>query len=163
MIELYLPDYYKSFNLTAIDPATITKYNALGKPIFMPVYLNNIHLPVSPMISVQLSKNIELTRLAGSTERGSIKQAISIEDYKITIRGWLKSDDMNVPEDDFRQLRELWEQNASIPIDCLLTDIFDITRVVIISMVLPEQRAQNVVFYEIECISDDDFILEYND
>ena len=164
MVEIYLPDYYKSFNVKYIDSANITKYNALGKPIFMPVKLDGVDLPEAPIVTIQPGILVEKTTLAGGEFKGSVKQGIGLDDYIITIRGWVKSDDNNYPEEKVRMIKDLILQKKSLSIDCLITKLFEIYKVVVYGRPsFPEVKAQNVQFYEFECLSDEDFVLDYND
>lgn len=159
----YIPDYFKNFKLSSLDQAVVTRHNALGKPMFMPVSINNWQLPEDPIINVQLNKIIVKTALAGNTRRGSVKQLINMDDYRIGIRGFVQQVNSNeYPEEAVRKLKELFEIGSSLKISCRLTDLFEIDRIVIESASFPEQRGKNVQFFEISALSDEDFILIYD-
>lgn len=134
-----------------------------GRTVFMPIRIGDLVLPNEPSISISSRKNIVETPLAGSTRRGVVKELIAIEDWQITIRGIaLNFDSVLVyPEDQVKALRDLYEQNAALTIDCALTSLMGIYRIVMKEFSLPEMIGiQHAQAYQFTCVSDEDFILE---
>ncbi len=143
-------------SLQAVNPLT-------GKAYFMPIRLGGVLLPNEPTIVITGRKNILETPLVGSTRKGTVKELISIEDYDITIRGIainLKSK-LVYPEDEVKGLNDLFNLNESLSIECALTNLFGIYRLVIKQVSFPEMRGvQHAQAFEFNCVSDEDFILE---
>ncbi len=134
-----------------------------GKPIFMPVKIGDFVLPNEPSISFVSRKNIVSTPLTGSTRRGTVKELINIEDWVITIRGIaINFDSKNFyPEDQVKGLNDLYNKNEALPIQCALTSLLGIYRVVIREFQLPEMVGiQHAQAYQFVLESDEDFILE---
>lgn len=144
-------------SLQAVNPLT-------GKAYFMPIRLGGVLLPNEPTITITPSKNILKTKLTGSTRKGTVKELTSIEDYDITIRGIainLKSK-LVYPEDEVKALHDLFLRNESLEIECALTNLLGIYRIVIEKgPILTEMRGvQHAQAYEFQCVSDEDFRLE---
>lgn len=139
----------------------LSRKNALGREMFMPLTLGTWELPVEPIMSITGSKRIVETPLAGNTRRGNVLELINTESYLVRIRGMLiNHTGTDYPENDVKQLFELYEKNESINVLCDLTTIFEIERIAIKELRLPEMvGVQNAQAYELLCVSDEDFIL----
>lgn len=134
-----------------------------GQPLFMPVQIGGLVLPNEPTIYIFGRKNVVETSLVGSTRRGTVKELIGVDDYSITIRGIaINYDDNKVyPEDQVKAIHDLYLQNESLEIQCGLTSLLGIYRVVIKHIALPEMIGiQHAQAYELQCVSDEDFLLE---
>lgn len=134
-----------------------------GKPLFMPVRLGGLILPNEPTIRITGTKLITETPLAGSTRRGTVKELISIGDYNITIRGVAINDGQKniYPEDSVKALNDLFLRGESLAIECAMTNLFGIYRLVIKEVDFPEMiGVQHAQAYEFLCVSDEDFDLE---
>lgn len=134
-----------------------------GRPLFMPMRLGGVLLPNEPTLIISSRKNIVETALAGSTRRGTVKELISIEDWAVTIRGVAINFESKLvyPEDQVKALRDLYERNEALPVECALTSLLGIDRLVIREMTLPEMIGiQHAQAYQFTCTSDEDFILE---
>jgi hypothetical protein len=132
------------------------KRDYYGTPYFMPIRINGIWLPNSPAMSVHALKKIVSTQVVGV---GTVKELISIDDYKLTIKGFAinyESDDY--PYQDVQLLRELFGLNRSLKIESKLCEVFEINMVVIESLRLPDMVGkQNIQPFEINLLSDKDF------
>ncbi|MBX2904995.1 MAG: hypothetical protein KF744_03095 [Taibaiella sp.] len=117
-----------------------------------------------PVISIETTKTIVKTQLV--ERRGTVKEQINISDYIITIRGLIIGDD-TFPEKDISTLRDIYERNTAISIQCLLTDIFLLRpdrsgsdQVVITDLKFPATGSSETVRpYELKLISDEIFNL----
>lgn len=141
----------------------IAASSPLGRPLFMPVQIGDLVLPNEPTIYIVGSKNIIETPLAGNIRRGAVKELINTNDYSVTIRGIAINYNSTLvyPEDQVRDINELFLEDQSLEIKCALTAILGIYRVVIRQVVFPEMRGiQHAQAYELQCVSDEDFILE---
>ena len=101
--------------------------------------------------------------MVGSTRRGTVKELISMDDWVVTIRGIaLNYKSVAVyPEDQVKQLRDLFERRESLKTESALTNLIGIYRLVIKEMFLPEMIGiQHAQAYEFQCVNDEDFILE---
>jgi hypothetical protein len=135
----------------------------LGESLFMPVALGGVLLPNEPTISLSSSKTIVETPLVSSTRHGTVKELISIDDWRITLRGIAITDtDTEIyPEDWIDKLHKLYLRNESVEIVCGLTQLLNIQRVVIKNFELPEMIGiQHAQAYQLELVSDYEFILE---
>jgi hypothetical protein len=134
-----------------------------GQPIFMPMRLGNLILPNEPSVTISSRKNIVETALTGSTRRGTVKELISIEDWSVVIRGVAINYNSKefYPEDIVKSLKDLYEINESLEVQCALTRLLGIYRLVIREFTLPEMIGiQHCQAYQFICTSDEDFILE---
>lgn len=166
------PDAYENLPAGSDDEGTefINMRNSLsannpltGEPFFMPVRLGGVVLPNEPTLYIGARKNIVETPLVGSVRRGTVKELIAEEDYDIVIRGIAINyrSKLVYPEDTVKALHNLYQRNESLEIQSALTNLLGIYRVVIRSFTLPEMIGfQHAQAYELQCVSDDDFILE---
>ena len=76
-----------------------------GREVFMPVTLGDQFLPYV-WLNIKASKNIIETPL--TERRGSVKELISIDDYRIGIKGFVIGHDGAFPEKDVENLRKLF-------------------------------------------------------
>lgn len=127
----------------------------------MPTALNGWQLPNEPHISISGNKKVVSTSLAGNKRRGSVKEIINTNDYKIVIKGVIINPVSDVyPFDEVEQLQELFELNEAIEITNALTDKIGIKNVVLTDLSIPAMVGKpNRQNYQISCISDEDFIL----
>jgi hypothetical protein len=148
-----------------------------GREYFMPVTikypgtadaggeLKKWELPF-PVITIASRKNIVETPL--TERRGTVKELINTEDYEITIRGFIVATGNEFPESEVTTLRNIYEQNVALSIECPLTDIFLLRpdrggsdQVVIKQLRLPEVTGiKNIRPYELLLVSDEPFSLE---
>ena len=119
-----------------------------------------------PVISVASRKTIVETPL--TERRGTVKELINIQDYEITIKGFIINSDGNeFPENDVITLRNIYEQNIALSIQCPLTDIFLLRpdrsgsdQVVIRELTFPAiTGVKNVRAYQLRMVSDEAFNL----
>lgn len=133
-----------------------------GQSIFMPIQIGGVLLPNEPTISFSKKKRIVETALVGSTRRGTVKELISSDDWEIVIRGVSVNhvSALYYPEDEVNALNELDAREEAMEINCALTQLLGIDRIVIKSFRLLEMvGVQHAQAYEFQCVSDDDFIL----
>ncbi len=151
--------------------------DALGREYFMPVTLvypdtgNNgqqqFDLPY-PVVAIQSRKTVVETPL--TERRGTVKELINCTDYEITIKGFMIGIGINgdFPENQVMQLREVYEQNLALSIQCPLTDIFLLRpdrkgsdQVVLMELDFPPLPGiKNVRPYRLRLVSDEAFSLE---
>jgi hypothetical protein len=146
--------------------------DALGTEFFLPVTITysgstaqqQWNLPY-PVISLNSRKTIVETPL--TERRGTVKELINIQDYEITIKGFIISATDDFPENDVMTLRSVYEQNMALSIKCPLTDIFLIRpdrsgsdQVVIRELkFLAITGVKNIRPYELVMVSDEPFNL----
>jgi hypothetical protein len=127
-------------------------------------FLKSWQLP-NPIISITSKKTVIDTPL--TERRGTVKELINIQDYEITVRGFIIGIANEFPEHDVTTLRNIYEQNTALSIQCPLTDIFLLRpnrsgsdQVVITDLKLPAIAGiKNVRPYEIRMMSDEPFNL----
>ena len=138
--------------------------DVLGRPYFMPVRLNGVILPY-PVMSIRGKKTIVQTPL--TRQNGTVKELISTNDYIINIKGLLIGTDGAWPEEDIKQLMNLYRMGESLSIESALTDLILLGperggshQVVISSLSFPESKGtQHVTGYSMELLSDCNFEL----
>lgn len=144
--------------------STLWQQDWRGRWYFMPVVfrhdkIGKVEIPCA-LISVTGRKNIVETQLVG--RKGSVKELINLEDYKVSIAGFIQSRDGTWPEADIALVRDLYNVNESVELRCALTDlVFDEDdRVVITSIDLPAmQGVQDGQVIRLECTTDKPFEL----
>ncbi len=135
-----------------------------GRWYFMPVVFEHkavgqVEIPHA-LISVTGQKNIVETQLVG--RKGSVKELINLEDYKITIAGFVQSRDGTWPEDEIARMRDLYNVNESVDLLCALTDeiLDEDDRVVITGIEFPSTPGiEDGQVIRIECTTDKPFEL----
>lgn len=137
----------------------------LGYAFTMPVgfKINGtlIQLPWEPIVSIDSSKIIKETPLAGNTRRGSVIEVINSTNYEINIAGHCYDNTHSgYPSAQVELLKTLDNYAGSIEIISELTDIFEITNVVIKKLSLPAMQGKPFVQnFTMQLISDEDFLL----
>ena len=159
------------FDASYTAQASSSKLNATpftdldrGREYFLPVYLGGVQLPL-PLIRIQGRKNIVETAMVN--REGTVKELISTDDFRISIRGLCVGMNNQWPEDDITALQKLYAKNKSHSIACVLTDIFLLKpkregsdKVVINDLEILETRGfKNVVGYRMDLTSDNPFSL----
>lgn len=135
-----------------------------GRWYFMPVVFEHrgvgrVEIPHA-LISVTGQKNIVETPLVG--RKGSVKELINLEDYKISIAGFIQSADGTWPEDDIVRMRDLYNVNESVELLCALTDLIldEDDRVVITKIDFPSTPGiEDGQIVRLECATDKPFEL----
>lgn len=118
-----------------------------------------------PIVSVNSRKTIVETPL--TERRGTVKELINIQDYEISVKGFIIGAGNNFPENDIITLRTIYEQNAPLSIRCPITDVFLLRpgrngsdHVVITDLKFPPVTGiKNVRPYELRMVSDEPFNL----
>lgn len=132
----------------------------------MPVFLQNnelnksIELP-NAIVSVSGKKTIVSTVLAGKAGK-VVNEHIYNGAYEITIRGIITDRDNPFPAGAIDEIKELYEQDERIEMQCAMTDIFlqDDDNVIIKSVRFPEMKGiEKAQAYELQLMSDKDFEL----
>lgn len=139
-----------------------------GREVFMPITLGDLFMPYVWM-SVSGSKRIIETPL--TERRGSVKELISIDDYRFSIKGFVIGHDGTFPEKDIEDLRKLFELNEAIEMKCPLSDIFLLTadgngqdRVVITELTIHEAKGiEHVRGFDMTVVTDQELELELID
>lgn len=129
-----------------------------GQLAFMPIWLDNKLLPIT-RISISRRKIIKETSITG--RMGSVKEIIRSDDYNITIQGLAFGENRNFPEEEVYMLKQLADQNRSLNIRSVITDLFleEKDQVVITDINFPAARSEHVQPWEIKLLSDEVFDL----
>src|SRR5665213_2627555 len=147
-----------------------------GVQIWLPTRLYVGSQPVSylPYSVIKISGKKTIIRTPLPERIGTVKEQYNIDDYRISIKGFLIGDTIGAagfPEDDLYNLKQLYEAQTAVTIDNALTNIFlankalnsfEQRRVVITSLELPEVQGgrKNVRPFVLEMESDSVFTLE---
>lgn len=103
--------------------------DALGRWLFMPVKLKHPDIETEgntfelehAVINVTGKKNIVETALVG--RKGSVKELISTDDYKISIAAFIQGNDGTYPDEKIRQLKDIYDIDESLELICALTGL----------------------------------------
>ena len=159
-IPNYKANDFQDISILENDNYT-NKKDILGRSLFDEIILDNISLDIA-RLNLSMQKTIVKTVVAGRA--GTVKELISAQDYRITIKGLFYNFDSNkYPESQVEKLKEIYEKNTAIEIKSRLANIFEITKVVIESLSFEEQKQQNIQAYSIILVSDDDFTAILNE
>jgi hypothetical protein len=149
--------------------------SSLGTPLFFPMTIDGVLLPNAPMITVSSTKQVVKTAVAGRDY--SVKEVISIDDYKINIKGIATNyDPINgvaknsdsiyeeFPEDWLVLLNNLYKRKRSekandtisLPVACDYLRMLGIHYLVIEKISFPPMiGVQSAFAYEMEAMSDE--------
>jgi hypothetical protein len=154
--------------LTAFQDKDENKLSRLGAPLyarsengqlfFMPVWLNEILLPICT-ISGSSKKVIVETPLTG--RQGTVKELIRCEDYQFRVQGICFGYNRELPEEKIQELKDLFEVTRSVKIKSAFTDIFVREGYVVVTDInFPECKGvEHVRGFELSLISDESFDL----
>lgn len=93
----------------------------LGREFFLPLKLEGVLIPFA-VVGVVCKKILVETPMP---ERGgSVTELISIDDYQISLKGLLITDDGTYPEEEVFDMHAIFQINRSLRMECVLTDIF---------------------------------------
>jgi len=164
---------------TDSDADLATPAPQLGRPIQSELTLElgseRLKFTIPPIITVQGSLNIVETVVAGLD--GAIKEITSVNDYVLSIRGFLSSTSYTdissegysyrlnpdeFPEGELRQLRRFCESKQSLKVlESRLLSYFNIKKVLIRTWGFPELEGYTFMIpFELDVVSDTDFVLE---
>ncbi len=155
-------EYYMPVTVKYPDNSQLSQQN--GSAGNVQGVLKTWELPY-PVISIYSRKTMIETPV--TERRGTVKELINIQDYDITIKGFIITKANEFPENDVTTLRNIYEQNAALSIQCPLTDIFLLRpdrsgsdQVVITELKFHEVSGiKNVRPYELRLLSDEPFNL----
>lgn len=157
-VSTYAP-YQKQY----INGTRLYAQDALGRWYFMPVTLKypggEYELP-NAILTVTGKKNIVETQLVG--RKGSVKELISIDDYKVSIAAFIQSADGRYPDAEIARIDKIYNISQSIELVSAFTDILfkDEKRIVINSVSYPPlQGVEDAFAVKMECETDEPFQL----
>jgi hypothetical protein len=129
-----------------------------GQLFFMPVWLNDILLPICT-ISGNSKKVIVETPLTG--RRGTVKELIRCEDYQFRVQGICFGYNREFPEEKIQELKDLFEITRSVRIKSAFTDIFIKDGYVVVTDInFPDTKGvEHVKGFELSLVSDESFEL----
>jgi hypothetical protein len=157
---------------------SLLKETLKGIPVFLPVRFSDpggllMHLPYCV---VRISGKKTVTRTALPERQGTVKELYNIDDYSISIKGFIIGQNRQFPEAELLQFKRVFEGRHSIQIDNALTNIFldgsgqdlkqdEQRRVAILEFDLPEVQGGrlHVRPFSLSLESDHVFTLEWQD
>lgn len=150
----------------AIQNGTTQRTNAeivrelSGTPFYLPVTLDGLLLEHCVM-SLTAQKIIVETPMVN--RRGSVKELISADDYRIMLDGFFYRADGTYPDTEIDALVAIFDKNVSVALRSALSDYFLLAedKVVIKKLDFPQQKGKvNVKYWKMELVSDSIFELE---
>jgi hypothetical protein len=136
----------KAQQLQFTAKGSLIKEQLQGIEIMLPVRFYDgskllMHLPFT-VVKINGKKTIIETPLG--ERRGTVKEQFNIDDYSISVKGFLIDEDRNFPETQLEQLRSLYETSNAITLDNALTNIF------LTDPELKEDEQRRVVIYDFD-------------
>jgi hypothetical protein len=143
----------------------------MGKEIWLPVTFLNLPADVVaggklllPYSVIKIAGKKTIVKTALSERRGTVKELFSIDDYSISIKGFLIDENRVWPEEELSVLKRLFETQEAVHLDNALTNIYldKDTRVVIEDFDLPEVEGgrKHIRPFSMKLESDSIFTLE---
>ena len=150
-------------NKNSIGTAKIGRTH-LGTPFFMDVEIDKTRLPNEPLLTFSTQKRIIQTVVVGSQNRGTVKELISANDYKIKIEGvCIEPGKREYPTDQVNKIIKLCQLQEALEFKNDLAQLLGIEKIVITGYNLDKMEGQPYSQrYTIDAISDDDFFAELN-
>ncbi len=136
--------------------------NFLGIPFFMDVNVNGERLPNEPLLTFSTQKRIVQTVVVGSENRGTVKELISANDFKIKIEGvCIEPGKREYPMSQVNKIITLCRQQKALEFENVLARELGITKIVITGYNIDKMEGRPYSQkYTIDAISDDDFYAE---
>lgn len=149
----------------------VTDYN--GVEIWLPVWFRNLPAGIGengalflPYTVVKISGKKTIIKTPLTERRGTVKEQYNIDDYSISIKGFLIDQARQWPEKELRDIKALFETQQAVSLDNALTNVFldRNDRVVIENLDIPEvEGGRNAVRpFAMQLESDAVFTLELN-
>ncbi|RTL47459.1 MAG: hypothetical protein EKK39_14235 [Sphingobacteriales bacterium] len=118
---------YGSYDTITTSTGGILRENLLGTEIWLPTSLqmsNGLWFDI-PYCSVRFMGSSTWVETPMAERRGSVKELYSIDDYKITIKGFFIDKSARIfPEEDLKKLKQLHEMGEAFSIYNALINIF---------------------------------------
>ncbi|WP_053404999.1 DUF6046 domain-containing protein [Persicobacter sp. CCB-QB2] len=139
-------------------------WDLFGQPIICPIQLDGIylgsgesgHINLQPMMVIDAKKRMTKSYIPGGDHRGSVKEFIAVDDYKIKITGILLNhrDRGQYPHSEASILRSIWKKNTALDFSCVITN--ELFQYVVIEKLKFKElsMAPGYQRYEIELVSD---------
>jgi len=148
---------------TSLRKSNLSKISKYSKAVvFDPLYVNGVELP-NCVFTIDYKNNIVYTPLTGFN--GSVKQLMGNDDYRINVLGICINETENVyPEDQIKQLKSIASFGKSMEVVNSILGMLDIHKVVLESLrFIQKEGQQNALGYELQMVSDFDYIANIND
>jgi hypothetical protein len=156
--------------VTQIKGSALTA-DYLGKEVWLPIKFVNLNSTVFgaselllPYAVIEMDAKKTIVKTALAERRGTVKELYSIDDFTISIKGFLIDNNRVFPEEELTILNKLWELNEAIEFDNALSNIFldKDTRVVIEDLKLPavENGWKHIRPFSMKLESDSIFTLD---
>lgn len=112
----------------------------------------------SAVCSVSRKKTIVETAIAG--RNGTVKEAVSAQDYEIDVTLTLISTADEYPEEGMRRLASLADERSAVYVDSAFLRLFDIDRAVITELKVEQETYGNTQEVTLKLVSDEDYEVE---
>jgi hypothetical protein len=125
IVEPYsIPSAVADSNFSAKGSILSETYN--GVEVWLPVrfYDGPSLLMFLPYTVISITGKKTIVETAVAERKGTVKELFSLDDYSISIKGFLIGKDRKWPEDQMEQLKALYEKSSALTIDNALTNIF---------------------------------------
>lgn len=155
----YIGEGYSQPVETAESATYSNVISASGRPYWQDVVLDGWRLPFEPILTISGSKRIIQTVISGSGRRGTVKELICDDDFKITLQGMFIGQD-GYPFEDITRLNQIISKSSALEFESVISDLFGIEKVVIKSFKFPHTKGGKNQGYKLDLVSDLDFLAE---
>lgn len=131
-----------------------------GRPFWQDVVIDGWRLPFEPIVTITGSKRIVKTVISGSGRRGTVKELICDNDFKLTIQGMFIGKQGHYPTDDITRLKQIIDKPASLEFESIISDLMGVEKVVIEDYKFPHTKGGANQAYQLDLNSDLDFMAE---
>jgi hypothetical protein len=117
-----------------------------GVEILLPVrfYEGSSLLMFLPYTVVKIAGKKTIVETPLSERKGTVKEHFSLDDYSISVKGFLIGDNRSFPEQQLEQLKKLYETQQAVTLDNALTNIY------LTDADLSQDEQRRVVIYDLD-------------
>lgn len=159
-------------NVSEFSGSSLTAQDAFGKEVWLPIKFINLDSEkfngatelMLPYSVIKMSSKKTIVKTALSERQGTVKELFNIDDWQITVKGFVIAQNRVWPEEELIMLRTLNALTEAVELDNALSNIFldKGTRVVIEDLELPEVQGgrKHIRPFSFKIESDSIFTLE---
>jgi hypothetical protein len=149
-------------NSVAVLGTSISKKNAMGIEIFLPITLkvnDSLQLTID-CCTIRVTGKKTIIRTPVSEQKGSVKEQFNIEDYEFAVKGVLIGTNQKFPDDQVIMLKNIFESTLPVKIENALADLFlDASNQIVISdLEFPEIEGKTLRHKPFTLSCESDFI-----
>lgn len=152
----------KTDNKVTVLGTNITRTNALGVEVFLPVTLwvsESLQITFE-CCTIRVTGKKTIIRTAVSERKGTVKEQFNVDDYQFTVKGVLIGTERKFPDDQIVILRDIFESTKPVFLKNALAELFldKTTQIAIESFEIPEVEGKALRHRPFSFVCESDFI-----